>query len=243
MSSIEIARKNWAFLPASYFSRSIGKKVVVAITGFMLLGWITGHMAGNLQIFVGQEALNRYAAFLQGLGELLWLLRGVMALVLILHVWFAVQLKLENWAARPQRYEHNATVQATLSSRTMIWTGLLIFSFATFHLLHFTFQSIHPEWKTLEDSLGRHDVYSMVILGFKDPVMAISYVIMMAALAYHLSHAIRSMFQTVGLNNQSYDGGLRVLSLLIAWVLFLGYISIPIATLIGFLKLPGGVTI
>ncbi len=198
MSSIEIARKNWAFLPARYFSQSIGKKVVVAITGFMLLGWITGHMVGNLQIFIGQESLNRYAAFLQGLGELLWLLRGVMALVLILHVWFAVQLKLENWAARPTRYECNDTVAATFSSRTMIWTGLLIASFVVYHLLHFTFMSFHPEYKTLEDSLRRHDVYSMVILGFKNPVISIFYMIMMASLGFHLSHAVTKHVSDTG---------------------------------------------
>jgi succinate dehydrogenase / fumarate reductase, cytochrome b subunit len=241
MSSIEIARKNWAFLPASYFSRSIGKKVVVAITGFMMLGWVCGHMAGNMQIFIGQESLNRYAAFLQGLGELLWLLRGVMAVILILHVWFAVQLKLENWAARPQKYECNATVAATLSSRTMIWTGLLVGSFLAYHLMHFTLMNLNPEYKLLEDSLGHHDVYTMVIVGFSNPVISIFYVLMMAMLTYHLSHGVRSMFQTLGLNNDKYDGGLRRLSLVVAWVLFLGYISIPVAVLSGFLKLPGGV--
>ena len=241
MDSVSIAKKSWAFLPASFFSRSIGKKLVVAATGVVLLGFVCGHMVGNLQVFIGQEAINRYAAFLQGLGELLWLIRAFMAAMLVLHVWFAVQLKLENWAARPKRYEHNATVQATLSSRTMIWTGLLIGAFATYHLLHFTFMSLHPEYKTLEDHLGQHDVYSMVILGFKNPAISIFYIIMMFALAYHLSHAVRSMFQTLGLNNDQYDGGLRRLALAVAGVLFVGYVAIPIAALLDILKLPAGV--
>lgn len=238
MESVGIARKTWAFLPVGFFSRSIGKKLVVAVSGVVLLGFVTGHMVGNLQVFIGQEALNRYAAFLQGLGELLWVIRGFMALMLILHVWFAVQLKLENWAARPQRYEHNDTVQATLSSRTMIWTGLLIASFATYHLLHFTFVSTDPRLAELRHS---HDVYSMVILGFQQPLISIFYIIMMFALAYHLSHAVRSMFQTLGLNNEHYDGGLRFIALAWATVLFVGYTAIPAAVLLDILKLPAGV--
>jgi succinate dehydrogenase / fumarate reductase cytochrome b subunit len=169
MESVGIAKKTWAFLPVGFFSRSIGKKLIVAVTGVVLLGFVSGHMVGNLQVFIGQEAINRYAAFLQGLGELLWLIRAIMAATLILHVWFAVQLKLENWAARPKRYEHNDTVQATLSSRTMIWTGLLIASFATYHLLHFTFVSTDPRLADLRNS---HDIYSMVILGFQQPLIS-----------------------------------------------------------------------
>jgi succinate dehydrogenase / fumarate reductase, cytochrome b subunit len=241
MESVGIAKKSWAFLPVGYFSRSIGKKLIVAVTGVVLLGFVTGHMVGNLQVFIGQEAINRYAAFLQGLGELLWVIRGFMALMLVLHVWFAVQLKLENWAARPQRYQCNDTVQATLSSRTMIWTGILVAAFVTYHLLHFTFMSLHPEYKTLEDHLGQHDVYSMVILGFKNPAISIFYIIMMFALAYHLSHAVRSMFQTLGLNNDQYDGGLRRLALAVAGILFVGYVAIPAAALLDILKLPAGV--
>lgn len=238
MESVGIAKKTWAFLPVGFFSRSIGKKLVVAVSGVVLLGFVTGHMVGNLQVFIGQESLNRYAAFLQSLGELLWIIRGFMALMLILHVWFAVQLKLENWAARPKRYEHNATVQATLSSRTMIWTGLLIASFATYHLLHFTFVSTDPRLAELRHS---HDVYSMVILGFQQPLISIFYVIMMFALVYHLSHAVQSMFQTLGLNNDHYDGGLRMVALAWATILFVGYVSIPIAAFSGILQLPAGV--
>jgi succinate dehydrogenase cytochrome b subunit len=238
MESVGIAKKSWAFLPVRYFSRSIGKKLVVAVTGVVLLGFVTGHMVGNLQVFIGQESLNRYAAFLQGLGELLWVIRGFMALMLILHVWFAVQLKLENWAARPKRYECNDTVQATLSSRTMIWTGILIGAFVTYHLLHFTFVSTDPRLAELRHG---HDVYSMVILGFQQPLISIFYIIMMFALAYHLSHAVQSMFQTLGLNNEHYDGGLRRVALAWATILFVGYVAIPVAAMSGILKLPAGV--
>lgn len=240
-NSTEVARKSPVFLPEGYLSHSIGKKLVVAVTGSVLLGFVAGHMVGNLQVFIGQESLNRYAAFLQGLGELLWVERAFMAAMLVLHIWFAVQLKLENWKARPEKYQFNDTVQATLSSRTMIWSGLLIASFATYHLLHLTFRVTHPQYTGLKDSLGQADVYSMVILGFQNPLISGFYVLMLFMLAYHLSHAIESMFQTVGLNNDKYERGLRVLSVTIATVLFLGYISIPVATLLGILKLPAGV--
>lgn len=240
-NTTSVAQKTPVFLPTGYLSRSIGKKIVVAVTGFVMLGFVVGHMVGNLQVFIGQDQLNRYAEFLQELGELLWLERAFMAVLLVLHVWFAVQLKLENWQARPRKYECNNTVQATLASRTMIWSGLLIGTFATYHLLHFTFMTMHPQYAGLKDSLGRHDVYSMVILGFKDNLIAGFYILMMFMLTYHLSHGIESMFQTVGLSNEKYKHGLRRISVIVATLLFLGYIAIPVATMLDILKLPVGV--
>lgn len=238
MDNVAIGKKTGVFLPVGFFSHSIGKKIVVAVTGFAMLTFVIGHMVGNLQVFIGQEQLNKYAAFLQGLGELLWVIRGALALMLILHVWFAVMLKLENWSARPQKYAYNSTVQATFASRTMIWTGLLIASFITYHLMHFTLVSTDPR---LADLRHHHDVYSMVILGFQSVPISIAYIIMMFLLAYHLSHGIKSMFQTIGWNNEKYEPGLNKLSYAIAYLLFLGYIAIPAAVLLNVLKLPAGV--
>ena len=241
MDSVGIAKRSGTFLPVGFFATSIGKKLVVAVTGFGMLFFVIGHMVGNLQTLIGQNELNRYAAFLQGLGELLWLERAIMAVMLILHVWFAVMLKLENWQARPEKYKFNNTVQATLASRTMIWTGLLVASFVTYHLLHFTLLTIHPEYAELRDQLGRHDVYSMVILGFRNYLVSGFYILMMLTLAYHLSHGIKSMFQTLGWNNEKYEPGLNTLSYAIATILFLGYISIPVAVILNIVKLPAGV--
>ncbi len=233
-------------LVSGLVSSSIGKKWFVAVTGALLLLFVTGHMIGNLQIFIGQDQLNNYAAKLQALGPILWVIRTGMIALTVLHIVFAVKLKLENWQARPQRYAFNNTVQASWGSRTMIWSGLLIFAFVTYHLMHFTFLNLHPEYHNLRAMLhGQqvHDVYSMVIVGFQQPVISIFYIIMMALLALHISHGAKSMFQTLGWNNERYEPKLNRFAIGLAIFLFLGYISIPISILLGWVKLPAGVTI
>ncbi len=225
---------------------SIGKKLFVAISGAALVLFAFGHMIGNLQVFIGQDQINKYAHALQGLGAALWIIRIGLILMAILHIWFAVQLKLENWRARPVKYAYNDTVQAGLASRTMIWSGLLVFSFITYHLLHFTIMSIHPEYKALSamlDGKEVHDVYSMIIYGFKQPLISGLYIMMMFLLAYHLSHGIKSMFQTLGWNNERFEPKLNKVAIAIATIVFLGYISIPVAVLTGLLRLPEGMVI
>ncbi len=247
MQSTGIATKSPG-VAARLIGSSIGKKLFVAVSGALLLLFVIGHMIGNLQLFIGQDQLNKYALALQSLGSLLWVVRGGLILLAILHVFFAAKLKLENWAARPSKYAYNNTVQAGLASRTMIWSGLLILSFVVYHLMHFTFLTTHPEYHNLMANLPGHtekvhDVYSMVVLGFQQPLISAFYIIMMALLAYHLSHGIKSMFQTLGLNNELYEPKLNALAIIVATILFLGYISMPIAVLAGIIKLPAGVTI
>ncbi len=245
MSSTELAQKSPG-LTTGLTSSSIGKKLFVAISGAALLLFAFGHMVGNLQVFMGQDQINKYAHALQGLGAALWVIRVGLIVMAILHIWFAVKLKLENWKARPVNYAFSNTVQAGLASRTMIWSGLLVFSFITYHLLHFTILATNPEYKSLTAMLNGqevHDVYSMIIYGFKQPLISGFYIIMMFLLAYHLSHGIKSMFQTLGLNNERYEPKLNKLAIAIATIIFLGYISIPVAILAGLVKLPGGMTI
>lgn len=247
MQSTDLAAKAPG-IAAGLTSSSIGKKLFVAVSGGVMLLFVIGHMVGNLQLFIGQDQLNRYALFLQSLGELLWVVRIVLIVMLVLHIWFAAKLKLENWAARPTKYAYNNTVQAGLASRTMIWSGLLIASFITYHLLHFTFLTTHPEYHNLMAALPGHheqvhDVYSMVILGFQQPLISSFYIIMMFLLAYHLSHGIKSMFQTLGMNNERYEPKLNALAITLATILFLGYISMPLAVIAGIIKLPAGVTL
>lgn len=244
MNSTGAVEKPALISPARLFSSSIGKKLIVAVSGAVLLLFAIGHMVGNLQVFIGQDQINAYAVKLRSLGILLWVIRAVLFAFLVLHVWYAVRLKLENWQARPVRYLYNNTVQATLASRTMIWSGLLIFSFVTYHLLHFTFLATHPEYANLHAPLEGeqvHDVYSMIILGFRQPLIAGFYILMMFLLAYHLSHGIKSMFQTLGLNNERYEPRLNALANVVAAILFFGYISIPVATLTKLLRLPSEV--
>lgn len=221
--------------------RSVGKKYLMAGSGIVLVLFIIGHMLGNLQIYIGQDQINTYAAKLQGLGAFLWAIRGFMLLMLVVHVWFAIQLSLENNAARPIKYYRKDYVEAPLSSRSMIWTGIGVFLFVVYHLMHFTFIVTNPEYANLHDSLGRHDVYSMMILGFQNYIISGVYIAAIAIVSYHLVHAVKSMFQTVGLNDSLTEPLLHRIAVVLSWIIFLGYISIPIGVLAGVIKLPEGV--
>jgi succinate dehydrogenase / fumarate reductase cytochrome b subunit len=223
---------------AKLFTSSVGKKFIMAITGLALFLFVFGHMAGNLQVFLGPESLNRYGAFLQGLGDLLWLVRiGLLATVL-LHIWSAIQLTVENRAARPQPYAQQQLVAASYASRTMIWSGFIIAAFVIYHLLHFTAQVkavnlTGKDFATLEDAQGRHDVYAMVVLGFRNPVVSIFYIIAMTLLCMHLSHGVSAMFQSLGWKSPAYTPVIDRSAQAISWIIYLGYISIPISVLAG----------
>lgn len=218
---------------------TIGKKVLMAVSGVVMVGFVTGHMIGNLQLFIGQEQLNKYAAFLQGLGELLWLIRAFLFIWFALHIINGIRLWWENKQARPVDYKYKSHVQTTLSSRFMIWTGLAIFTFVVYHLLHFTFIATNPIYDTLTWH-GHRDVYSMMIMGFRNPVISAIYIVAMAFLAIHLRHAVNSMFQTMGWNDSEVQPKLDKLALIYAWVVFLGYSAMPVGVLAGIVKLPGG---
>ena len=224
----------------SFISASIGRKVLMAITGISLIGFLIVHMIGNLQLFVGQEQLNTYAETLQSMGSLKWGFRLFMLALAAIHIWESIVLWFRNRQARPVGYKREDTVQASLSSRTMIYTGLLIFFFVVYHLLHFTLITTNPEYAQLKDSLGRMDVYSMVITGFSNYVISAVYLIAVFLLSYHLSHAAESFFQTMGWNNDKYLPKLKTLSNLFAVVIFIGYASMPAAVLLKFVTLPGG---
>ncbi len=219
---------------------SVGKKVLVAITGFISFGYVVGHMAGNLQIYMGQDRLNSYAEGLHSLGPLLWIIRLVLLASFITHIWLASLLKLEDWAARPTGYVKKATVKASLSSRTMIYTGLMILAFVVYHILHFTIHVADPSFSHLVDPQGRKDVYSMVIIGFSHRLVSAVYIIAVGLLSYHLSHGVKSMFQSLGLNSESCEKTLSVIGWFFAIIVFLGFISVPIGVMAGWVTLPGG---
>lgn len=230
-----------ASMPARLLNRSIGKKILMSLSGLVLMAYVVGHLIGNLQIFVGQNALNAYAVFLRSIGVWLWVIRAFLLAMLIIHVWFAIKLYFENRGARPIRYKRKVYQEATLSSRTMIWTGIGVFLFVVYHLLHFTFIVTNPQYSHLEDALGRHDVYSMVILGFQNYIISAVYIVSVAIVGYHIVHASKSMFQTWGLNDSNFEKIIRPVTVIFAWLIFLGYLSIPVAVLIGIVKLPEGV--
>jgi len=220
----------------SFYQSSIGKKWIVALTGLVLVGFVAGHLVGNLQIFIGQEMLNKYAEFLQGLGDLLWVIRGVLFACIGLHIVTTALLTIQNAAARPQKYAVKKDVAATVAAKTMIISGTIVIAFLVFHLLHFTAQSIHPEWKGWHDAEGRHDVYSLVIAGFRDPLATGFYLVGIFLLCMHLSHGIQSFIQTLGGRTRKLAEPISTISPFVAWLLFLGYASIPVASFLHILN-------
>lgn len=210
----------------------------MAVTGLALLGFVVAHLLGNLQVFAGQEVFNAYAAFLKGLGPLLWLARIGLLAVLVAHIASALALWKLNAAARPERYKHENTVQASAASLYMMQSGTVIFIFVLIHLLHFTLGYLQPEHFSLVDAAGRHDVYSMLIHGFQNKVYVAVYVIAMCFLGLHLSHAISSMFQTLGIDGPRITPIVGCAAKLISVGIVLGYSVIPLAAVFGILKLP-----
>ncbi len=211
----------------------------MAVTGLAMFGFVVGHLVGNLQVFLGPEALNRYGTFLHGLGELLWIVRGSLLVIIVLHIWAAAQLTRENRAARPQPYAQQQLVAATYASRTMIWSGLIIGAFIIFHLLHYTLEvpavnGTGRDFNTLLDEKGRHDVFAMVLLGFRNPVVSIFYVIAMVLLCLHLGHGVAAMFQSLGWKNQTYAPVIDRFAQAVSWLIAVGYISIPLAIYCGY---------
>lgn len=217
---------------------SIGKKVIMAVTGTIILGWVFGHMLGNLQIFLGQNKINAYAKMLADTPLLTWSVRIILGISLILHIWTGIRLFLENRAARPIPYAHPNTVQASVASRSMIYSGLLIFFFAAYHLAHFTFMIVNPEYQTLTDLAGRHDVYSMIVLSFQNKLVSFFYMLTMLLLAIHISHGFASLFQSLGFATPQAMPKLKAAANIIAVLLFLGFSSVPIAVMLGIITLP-----
>ena len=219
-----------------FFKSSIGKKYVVGGTGILLILFLVIHMLGNLQVFAGPKEINDYAAFLKSLGPLLWAARIGLLLTFLIHLSFAINLYLENRAARPEDYVVEDTVQATLSSRIMALSGTIILLYVVGHLLHFTLGVILPEYYELTDSEGRHDVYSMVIKGFQVPAVSLFYIFAMLLLWSHLSHGISSVFQSLGLKSPRTSPALQKIGPVLSTILVIGYISVPLSVLLGFVK-------
>lgn len=223
----------------SYFQTSIGKKIIVGVTGILLLGFVIVHMLGNLQIYAGPEKINAYAKFLKDLGPLLWAARIGLLIAVALHIYYTVKLKMENNAARPNKYVYMRTKQATSASLYMILSGLTILAFIIYHLLHFTLGVTNPEYLNLEYDLNGekvHDVYAMVVMGFQVPAVSIAYIVAMALLCWHLSHGISSVLQTLGIANPKTTPFTQKLAYTISAIIFIGNSSIPISILTGFVR-------
>jgi succinate dehydrogenase / fumarate reductase, cytochrome b subunit len=220
----------------TFYQSSIGKKIIVAVSGLYLILFVIGHLLGNLEIYLGQDRLNAYAQLLQELGPFLWVERIILILAVAVHIVATIQLSLENRVAKPKKYAKPGHQASTLASRTMIYTGLLVICFVVYHLLQFTFMWTNPDYQNLHDAMGRHDVYRMVILGFRQPLISLFYAAALFFLAGHLSHGFASVTQTLGINNRRIGGFIANGGGWLAWLIFAGYVSIPITILLGLIK-------
>ena len=228
---------------ARFYGSSIGKKVIVALSGVVLVLFLVGHLTGNLLMYAGQDSMNDYAEFLHGMlhGAGVWIARASLLVALVLHVSSTLQLVRMNRAARGSEYAKKSTVQASISSRYMAVSGLTILSFIVFHILHFTVRAGNDYdslIQTMPDGSTRHDVYSMVITGFQFWPTVLFYFIAMALLCSHLGHGVSSIFQTLGLSTDKSWPVIRKAGTAFAIIIFLGFVSIPIAVALGALKLP-----
>ncbi len=218
---------------------SIGKKYMMALSGTVLVGFVFIHMAGNLQMFAGQEKINAYAHFLKSLPPfVLWGSRIFLLLAVIVHAWTAAKLCSENRNARPDSNQIETTKSAGFDSLKMGLTGSVLLAFIVFHILHYTTQSIYPEYQEYMTSAGAPDgekvpdVHRMVIAGFGIEWIAFAYIICMFLLCRHLTHGVSSMFQTLGLRSESWRPKLDCFASLYGWIIFIGFISVPLAVVL-----------
>ena len=236
MSALAISPINRA---VRFYEAPIGKKVVMAVTGLMLVGYVIGHLLGNLQIYSpDREQINRYAGFLHNPANAvaLWGVRGVLGVAVILHITASVQLWLQNRAARPIGYARKDDVPASYAARTMLWSGPIVGAFVVFHVLHLTVGSVLP----LEDIGGNPDtpnVYHNVVAGFQNPWVSGFYILAMILLCLHLYHGLWSMFQSVGFSHPRYTPKLKKGAAIVAILIAIGNCSIPIAVMTGLLTL------
>ena len=215
----------------SFYQTTLGKKVVMAISGVILIGFVVGHMAGNLQIFLGPEKLDAYAEFLHSMPAVLWGARIVLLISVIAHFMSAFSLWKQNKAARPQGYARQVSQTTTYAAKTMRWGGVIVLLFIIYHLLHLTVGTPVAGYDIIHGK-----VYQNVVTGFQNPMVSGFYIIAQAALGLHLFHGVWSLMQTLGLNHEKYNTLRRKLALGVSLLITVGNISIPVAVLAGLIK-------
>ena len=215
--------------PATFYQDSIGKKLIMAVSGLVLFGFVGAHLYGNLHVYLGPESFNDYVESLRATPELLWAVRATVLVAVLLHVWSAVQLSLLKKAARPVGYSRWTSQDTSYASRTMMWSGPILAAFIVYHLLHMTLGTVHP-------SFDYENVYQNFIIGFSSPLVVVAYVVSMVMLGMHLRHGIWSMFQTVGFSHPTYTPWLKTLAWVVSTVIVLGFVSMPVSVLVGILR-------
>ena len=225
--------------PAPYrlWSSSVGKKILMAVSGLILYGFVVVHMVGNLKVYQGREAFNHYAEGLRtvgapffGYGQLLWIARIILLAALFVHLAAVFQLTRQSKAARQHGYKKFEGLEFSWASRTMLWGGLLLLAYVVYHLLHLTFGSVHPNFIP-------GDAYNNFVVGFQQAPAALAYIVAMIPLGLHMYHGFWSMLQTLGANNPKYNKLRRPIALTLSLLVVLLNISFPVAVLLGWLTL------
>jgi|GEM_PF-88886 len=216
---------------------SIGKKVLMALTGLMLSGFIVGHLLGNLTIFAGRDLINSYAFHLEELKPLVWAARITLLILVIIHILTAICITIKNKKARPVNYAKKENQTTSAGARTMAITGTVILAFIIFHLMHFTWRITHPEISNSIDANGHRDVFKMVVLSFQQPLLAFGYIAALTLLFLHLSHGLWSLFQSLGLLGERTLPIAKKIACAASFVLYLAYVSIPLACFFGLVKI------
>jgi succinate dehydrogenase / fumarate reductase cytochrome b subunit len=221
----------------SLYRTSVGKKFYMAVSGVILIGFLVAHMIGNLKVFMGPEEFNHYAEFLREVGYPLiphmaglWIFRVVLLGCVALHMLSALQVYLQSRTARGGKYGREEVLAFSYASRTMRWGGIIIITFVVYHLLHFTVGTAHPEFI-------HGDAFRNVVIGFQNPWVAGFYTLALVMVAFHLYHGLWSAFQTVGANHPKYNPYRRPLALALALLLFVGFMTVPVSVMTGFLTI------
>lgn len=225
----------------SLYRTSVGKKFYMAVSGFILIFFLIAHMAGNLKMYAGPEAFNHYAEWLREVGypllphkSALWVMRIVLLASVGIHMLSALQVYLQSRAARPIGYRQAQDLSFSYASRTMRWGGVIIAAFVVYHLLHFTTGQAHPDFRA-------GDAYRNVVLGFQNWWVVGFYTLTLIMVTFHLYHGLWSAFQTIGANHPKYNPIRRPLALVLALLLFAGFMSVPVGVQTGLLSLQSSI--
>jgi len=225
MSSIAIDRQLHKAM--RFYQASIGKKVVMAATGIVLFGYVVGHLAGNLQVYLGQEQMDKYAAFLHSMPALLWGVRLLLLVCVVLHIVASIQLTRLKQEARPVGYIEKEEVGSSYASRTMMWSGPIIAAFVIYHILDLTGGAANTaQFRELH-------AYENLVYSFRRVPVSAFYIFAMLMLGTHLYHGLWSMFQSLGFSHPRYTPLIKRAAAWVSILLVAGFISIPIAVLAG----------
>ena len=227
---------------SSLYESTIGKKIAMALAGFVLFGYLIVHLIGNLKVFTGEQHFNEYSAWLRAFGapmlghsQFLWLVRIVLLAALLVHVVASIQLYTRSRAARQVRYAKYNPEVFSRASRTMAWGGIAILLFVIYHVLHLTTGDVHPQFEA-------HQAYRNLVNGFRSPLPSIIYVVGMIAVGMHLYHGLWSATQTMGWNNKNYNRLRRPIAMTIAIAITAGFLLVPLAVWTGMVDEPAPAT-